>query len=182
MKLHLLPLPLLLIAVLSGCHQGMTTNTTSQDETGNGIEMVTGELQIESVTVVAAEDDSGDAAVSAVIVNGSADADRLTSITVEGRQAVLTPSDAEIPAGAAVSVATGGAITAVVTGITAQAGEFVEVTFRFGTNGSASDEVLVVPPVAFYEDYAPQAAPTPQPEPEPTPEPTPTPTPTPAVG
>jgi hypothetical protein len=167
-KIYLLPLPLVLVAALSGCYQGQGAATGLQDETGNGIEMRAGDLQVESVTVVAGE--LGQAgSVTAVIVNSGTTPDTLRSITVDGKPAVVAPADTRIEPQSSVTVRTGGDVAALVPLGQRVAGEFVDVTFLFTSSGEASDQVLIVPPIGYYSSVAPAlpgaAAKTPAPSP-----------------
>ena len=172
-RIYLLPLPLVLAAALTGCHQGFNAATTVQDETGNGIELQAGDLQIEAVTIVAGE--AGRAgSVTAVIVNNGTEADELRSITVEGKPADISPANAELAAQSSVSVRTGGDVTADVPLGQAVAGEFVEVTFVFANNGEATDDVLIVPPTGYYSSAAPAAPGSATESPAPTATPSPT--------
>ena len=170
-RIYALSIPLLLAATLTGCTQGMIANTTMQGETGNGVKMAAGDIQIESVTIVAGEDGSGVGAISAVLVNGSDQADVLQSISVGGREATLTPAPVPVGPGESVAIASQSQVRAQAD-LDAVAGDFVEVSFEFGVNGAATHEVLVVPPVGYYEPFAPLGPePIQPPQVEPTPSP-----------
>ncbi len=156
-RIYLLPLPVLMAAALAGCHSGQDANTTMQDETGNGIKMEAGAMQVASVTIVAGDEGSGVGAVSAVLVNNGMEPEELVSITVAGDEAELTPGEVVVEAGSSVPIASNAEVQAEVP-LDALAGEFVEVAFLFGSAGVASDDVLVVPAIGYYEPYAPAGA------------------------
>lgn len=157
-RTYLLPASVALALMLAGCGQSVTANstanTTAQRETGNGITMVAGAIEVESVTIVAGDDGSGRGAVSAVVVNGSDQVELLVSITVAGVEATLTPAEVPIAPGTAVPIASNGVVRAEVD-LDVEAGDFVEVAFAFSDSGIASDQVLIVPPIGYYEDFAP---------------------------
>lgn len=155
-RIYRLSIPVVLVAALSGCYQGQNANTTIQDETGNGIAMVAGDMEMESVTIVA-DDEGTFGTVSADVVNSGVVADRLEAILVNGQEAALDPEGIEIAPQTGVSVEPNGDLRAEVPLGSARPGEFVEVTFRFAASGDASDLVLIVPPVGYYESVAPQA-------------------------
>lgn len=151
-----LSIPVVLVVALAGCHQGPNASTTTQDETGNGIAMVAGELQMESVTIVAGKQGKL-GALSAVVVNTGSAADRLDSIFIGDKPARLDPDGIEIGPQSSVAIATGRELSAQAPLGSAKPGEFVEVTFQFANSGSATEQVLIVPPVGYYETVAPKA-------------------------
>ena len=153
-RTYLLPIAVLLSGALAGCGQGMNANTTIQDETGNGIVIEAGTMTVASATVVAGDEGSGRGAISAVIVNGATEAETLDAITVDGIDAELTPSEVTIEAGESVPVSTIGDVQAEFD-LDVPAGAFVDVEFVFSDSGIAAESVLVVPPVGYYEDFAP---------------------------
>jgi hypothetical protein len=157
-RTYLLPAAVALGLALTGCGQSVTANstanTTAQSETGNGITMVAGDIEVESVTIVAGDEGSGRGAVSAVVVNGSDQLEALESITVDGVEATLLPATVPIEPGTSVPIATNSTVRAEVD-FDAEAGQFVEVAFLFSESGVARDQVLIVPPIGYYEDFAP---------------------------
>ena len=153
-RTYLLPVAVLLSGALAGCGQGTNANTTIQDETGNGIVIEAGTMTVASATIVAGDEGSGRGAVSAVIVNGGTEAETLDAITVAGDDAELTPSEVIIEPGASVQVATTGEVQAEAD-LDTPAGEYVDIAFVFSDSGIAAELVLVVPPVGYYEDFAP---------------------------
>ena len=158
-KVYLLPMSLLLAGALAGCHQGMNASTTIQDETGNGIVMFAGDLRVASTTVIADAEGVGIGSVSAVVANAlGAEPDELLAIRVDGEEAVLEPAEpVDIAPGRSVAVSTTGDVTAAVP-LNEPPGVFVDVEFVFASSGIASDRVIIVPPVGYYESAAPGIA------------------------
>ncbi len=142
-----------LAAGLTGCSQGKDANTTIQGETGSGTKLTAGLVEVEALTIVASEDGST-GAVSGVIVNSGAEADSLERISVDGTPATLKPASAPLPPGLSVKVESGSAVSAEVP-LEAAAGTYVDVALDFANSGRVNGNVLVVPPVSFYEPAAP---------------------------
>lgn len=162
-RIHLLPAAVLVVAGLTGCHQGQNANTTVQGETGNGVLLAVGPLEVAGTRIVAGERE-GSGAMTATIVNAGADADVLESVSVDGVEGVLAPGAIEVAAGQTAAIGTPKANQVQFTGLPAAAGQWVEVTLRFAKSGDATGQVLVVPPLGFYEPFAPaEAAATPAP-------------------
>jgi hypothetical protein len=153
-RTYLLPVAVLLSGALAGCGQGMNANTTIQGETGNGIVIVAGDMTVASATIVAGDEGSGRGAVSAVIVSAASDTETLEAVIVDGVDAELAPAEVTIEPGESVSVSTLGDVQAEVD-LDVPAGAFVDVQFLFSSSGIAAERVLVVPPIGFYEDFAP---------------------------
>ncbi len=156
-RIHLLPVAVLLSGALAGCAQGMNANTTIQDETGNGIVIEVGGMTVASATVVAGDDGEDRGAISAVVVNGSGEEETLEAIVVDGATAELTPGPVVIEPGMSVQISSVGEVQAEFD-LDAPAGEFVDAQFVFSASGIGAERILVVPPVGYYEQYAPGGA------------------------
>jgi hypothetical protein len=155
-RIHLLPVGLLLVGALAGCHQGQNANTTIQGETGNGAGAEVGALQVAAARVVAGQQD-GTAALTATVLNAGAEADALEGAAIAGSAAVLLPDPIELPPGARVAIGTTRDQRVQFSGLQARAGQFVDLTLQFARGGDVEVQVLIVPPVGFYEPYAPDA-------------------------
>jgi hypothetical protein len=153
-RIHLLPVAVLLSGALAGCAQGTNANTTIQDETGNGIVIEVGGMTVASATVVAGDEGADRGAISAVVVNGSGEEETLEAVVVDGATAELTPGPVAIEPGASVQISSVGEVQAEFD-LDAPAGEFVDAQFVFSASGIGAERVLVVPPVGYYEQYAP---------------------------
>lgn len=163
-KILALPASLLLLVSVAGCYQGPNAATTTQLETGNGIKIQAGELQIEATKVIAGNAGTDKATVAATIVNPLGPTDRLTKVTVNGIEATLTPEEIEIKPESSVPLNGRSETRADLAGLEAQPGEYVDIVFTFATNGVHEAEVLLVPPTGYYLPFAP-AGTTPEPTP-----------------
>jgi len=144
---------LLLVPALASCYQGQNAGTTTQQASGSGTQAQVGEVWIAQLTLVTDEANSGDATLIGSIVNRGTEADTVDVITADGQQVALTPSPVDVPGGQTAQL--GEDVEASVSGMDAAAGQFVDVNVIFGASGAVDISVPVVPPVGFYEPYAP---------------------------
>ncbi|HZG03282.1 MAG TPA: DUF461 domain-containing protein [Streptomyces sp.] len=132
-----------------------------------------GDIRVQNVNIVTAEEGSGPATVTAHIFNGGSKDEKLESITVtgSGRTVELSPAEGEdltIPAGG--SLALGGednasALIADAEQAGIRSGNAQPVVFEFSSTGRVELRATVVPAVHSWEGYGPSTAPTPTAEP-----------------
>lgn len=145
-----------LLPGLAGCHSGMDAATNVQQASGDGVEVKSGAIAVNALTLVAGNEGSGKAALLGTVFNNGAAADRLVGVTADGIAATLTPADVEVKPNGSVDIQTGKTAQAEFTGFKAQAGQYVPVALKFQQAGELTAQVLIVPPTGFYADAAPK--------------------------
>jgi len=155
-RLVALGLTALLVPGLAGCWSGNQAATTMQSASGDGTQITTTDITIDSATIVAGDPGSGKAAFLGTVYNPTDKEDALLSVVADGVQAKLTPEPVPVRAQEAVPIQTGRPVTADLAGMTAAAGEYVEVSMTFQNAGKRTFSALVVPPSGFYAEAAPE--------------------------
>jgi hypothetical protein len=140
----------LAVPTLGACTQ------ESYSASGNGTQYIETDVRIENATIVAGNPESGEAAFLGTVFNTSATDDEVLSITAGDVDSELRPSPVEIPSEQNVVIQTGREVTANFKDFTANAGTYVSVSIKFKNAGEASFQSLVVPPVGFYSEAAPE--------------------------
>ncbi len=154
-----------LLAVLptAGCYQGFEGTVNSQAPTGNGTDLVVGDIQVQNTTLVTGPaGESGAASLVMTLINDGELADALVAVSTEpaSRSSLSKP----IPLRSGLSVPVGGAADdqVVLTGLDVPAGAYADVTFRFERAGSRTRQIAVVPAVGYYAGYGPATAADPE--------------------
>ena len=80
--------------LLTGCGAGQTASTRMIKQVTDGVEGQANEIRIRNLLVVKQEDGAG--VLIATLVNWSDEADAITSITIEGQEAVITAKTLEL--------------------------------------------------------------------------------------
>lgn len=157
-----------LLAVLptAGCYQGAEGTVNSQGPSGNGqhfsVPPEEGTVQVQAATLVADAADPARASLVMTLVNDGASADALVGVTVGSGVSGATGTPIAVGPGEAVAVGSPGAPAVTVAGVTAPEGSYETVRLTFRDAGSAEAQLLVVPAVGYYEDYAPAPVATPE--------------------
>ncbi len=146
----------LMIPGVAGCWSGNSAATTVQSASGDGTQVDTPDITIDSATLVAGEPGSGKAAFLATVYNPTQTPDELVSITAGGVEAKLTPSPVPVPNTTAISIQTGKDVQADFAGLEAETGTYVDVTMMFANAGEQTFTALLVPPSGFYASAAPE--------------------------
>ena len=85
---------LVISTLLTGCGAGQTASTRMIKQVTDGVEGQANEIRIRNLLVVKQEDGAG--VLIATLVNWSDEADAITSITIEGQEAVITAKTLEL--------------------------------------------------------------------------------------
>ncbi len=80
--------------LLTGCGAGQTASTRLIKQVTDGVEGQVNEIRVRNLLVVKQEDGAG--VLVATLVNWSDEADAITSITIEGQEAVLAAKSLEL--------------------------------------------------------------------------------------
>ncbi len=84
----------LISTLLTGCGAGQTASTRLIKQVTDGVEGQSNEIRVRNLLVVKQEDGAG--VLVATLVNWADDNDAITSITIEGQEAVLTAKTLEL--------------------------------------------------------------------------------------
>ncbi len=141
---------------LAGCWSGLNAATTVQSASGDGTQVDSADITIDSAVLVAGDPGSGKAAFLGTVFNPTKLPDAVTSITAGGVEAKLTPEAIEVKPLQATVIQTGKTATADFLAFEAAAGTYVDVTMTFQTAGQQTFSALVVPPSGFYAEAAPE--------------------------
>lgn len=145
-----------LLPGLAGCWSGPQAATTVQSASGDGTQVTTADITIDSATIVAGDPGSGKAAFLGTVFNPTDTEDELLSIVAGGVTAKMTPEPVPVRSLEAVPIQTGRPVSADFAGLTAAAGEYVEVSMTFRNAGEQTFTALIVPPSGFYVEAAPE--------------------------
>lgn len=148
---------LVAVPALAGCFNGPRATTTVQatQNTGNGVEVTQGLLNVENLTVVMGPEGSGSATLITRITNTGPEADTLTFASVDGIGATITGDTVELPPGTSVSFGYESDTWINVYGFTAPVSTYVTVQLGFEQAGLVTTRVLTVPPAGMYAGIAP---------------------------
>ena len=130
--------------------------TESTQTTNTGTRVVESNYQIENATIVAGNPDSGKASFLGTVVNMSDEEDEILGISSDGIEATVDPDKVVVEPKGSVKFQTGSDITANFADFTAETGTWVPVSVVFRKAGLSNFEVLVVPPIGYYEEAAPE--------------------------
>ncbi len=146
------------LAVLpaAGCYQGFEGTVSSQAPTGNGTDIVVGDIQAQNTTLVTGPAGrSGAASLVMTLVNDGELADALIAVRTEPASESSLTKPLAVRSGQAVPVGGPAPAQVVLTGLEVPPGAYAEVTLRFERAGSETRSVAVVPAVGYYADYGP---------------------------
>ncbi len=148
---------------LAGCWSGPDAATTTQPASGDGTQVDSADITLDSATIVAGDPGSGKAAFLGTVYNPTHEPDQVLSITADGVRAKLTPEAIDVRPLGAVAIQTGKestpsepAAAADFLGFQGKTGTYVDVEVTFRTAGEQSFTALVVPPSGFYATAAPE--------------------------
>lgn len=145
------------VPALAGCFNGPGATTTMQAtmNTGNGVEVTLGALNVENLTVVLGPEGSGSATLITRITNTGAEPDRLTFASVDGVGALITGDTVELAPGASVSFGYEADRWINVYEFASAVSTYVPVQLGFEQAGLLTANVLTVPPTGIYAGIAP---------------------------
>lgn len=142
---------------LAGCFngQGATTNMQSTQLSGNGVQAQVGNIRAENLTLVLGPEGSNSATLATRIVNGDPEPDTLLGAQIDGIPAYITGAYVDLLPGE--SVGFGFESDRWINAYDFEAAEstYVNVALQFERAGIAEVEVLVVPPLGYYEGIEP---------------------------
>jgi len=156
-----------LVPTLAACGSSRTAGTI-QGDSGNGVSVDVGPLQVRDLTLVQGPDGSRAGTFVLTIVNTSDEPDELLGVTVKGDSpatgvisgAGATGGKVTLPPLSRTQIGyVGTTVTVDVTGIDIPPTAYVPVELRFAKAGRTEPEVMAAAPVLFYEGIAPAAGP-----------------------
>lgn len=158
-----LGIAVLMVPGLSGCWSGFNAATTVQSASGDGTQVDSPDITIDSATIVAGDPGSGKAAFLGTVFNPTKEPDEVVSITAAGVRAELEPDPIEVMPLKSVAIqngktgtATEPAAAANFLAFEAKTGTYVDVVMTFRTAAEQRFTALVVPPSGFYAEAAPE--------------------------
>ena len=132
------------------------TTQQSEDLTGNGVQAQVGNIRAENLVLVLGPEGSSSATLTTRIVNGNQDeADRLLGVQIDGIPAYITGDIVEFNAGDSISFGFESDQWINAYQFTGASSTYVPVALQFERSGIARVDVLVVPPLGYYEGIAP---------------------------
>lgn len=155
------PLALAAAAVLSACSVGVDAGTLDAGSlTQSRVDL--GLIKIRNATVIAPEEEDGDAVLSVTIVNDGTTEDSLVGVELSGAEGpvpvTLSPRTIELPPETATKLPTGAQQTAATDVATLEVGAYTTATFSFANAGSVDLDLLVVAPVGWWAEVVDPAA------------------------
>lgn len=144
--------------VLTGCFNGPAAMTTvqSEDLTGNGVQAQVGNIRAENLTLVLGPEGSSSATLITRIVNGNQDeSDRLIGVQIAGIPAYVTGDAVEFLPGASIGFGFESDLWINSYDFRAASSTYVPVALQFERSGIARADVLVVPPLGYYDGIEP---------------------------
>ena len=144
---------LLLVGLLAGCGAGFGATSVQPYPPSDGLLANSGDLRVQNILVVAAEG-SATGVVSTAIANRGTREDRLTGITSPQGTVDLT-GDGILAPGASLTLGSGTATAATVTGLTAEPGREVMLRLTFARAEPVTVRTVVVPASGFYSSLTP---------------------------
>jgi hypothetical protein len=147
---------------LSGCYNGpdATTTTMASANTGNGVDQLQGNIQIDDATVVLGPEGSGSGTIVVRLVNVGAEPDALTYATINGLPADIIVADDSVSPGSPIELAPGTSTgfgydsdnyLTVQSGLDVPMSSYVPIELGFREAGLAKMQVLTVPQAGYYE-------------------------------
>lgn len=141
------------VPLVTGCGAGFGATTIQAYAPSDGVLVVTGDLKLQNVLVVA--DAAGTTGVvSAAIANIGTKDDRLVGITSPNGQVDLT-GGGDLPAGSSLSLGAGSATSATISGLTKLAGEAITLRFTFRRADPVTVRTVVVRAAGEYASITP---------------------------
>jgi hypothetical protein len=131
------------------------TTVQSEDLTGDGVQAKAGNIRAENLLLVRGPEGSSSATLATRIVNGDPEADRLLGVQIDGLPAYVTGDTVEILPGESVGFGYASELWINSYEFTASESSYVPVALQFERSGIARVDVLVVPPVGYYEGIEP---------------------------
>jgi len=132
------------------------TTVQSEDLTGNGVQAQVGNIRAENLTLVLGPEGTSSATLITRIVNGNQDeTDRLIGVQIAGIPAEITGKEVELDPGTSTGFGFESDLWINAEKFTADVSTYVPVALQFERSGIAQAEVLVVPPLGYYEGIEP---------------------------
>jgi hypothetical protein len=154
--------PLLAAALLAlspalvGCFNGLQAATTVQSTqpTGNGVQVIAGDINVDNATVVLGPDGTNAATLLTRVYNSGQEADTILGVTINGLPATITGDSTIAPMS---SVPFGYPADAQRMNVIGEmpVSTYVPVQVLFDRAGLIEIDVLTVPPTGFYADVTP---------------------------
>ena len=165
-RTHAAALVALLLATspaLAGCFNGPRATTTVQAtmNTGNGVEVRQGAMDVENATIVLGPDGTNSATLIMRLVNVGPEPDALTYVTINGVPAQINdpavPGETRVDIGPGQSVPFGYEATRWINtyDLQVEPSSWVPVELAFENAGLVTFNALTVPAVGYYEGIAP---------------------------
>ena len=151
-------LTVLVVPATTGCFNGQqaTTYVQATQNSGNGVEVTQGAINIEAATLVLGPEGSMTGTLTTRIVNTGPEPDALTYATINGVPAYITEGSGELLPGGSVSFGFESEAWINSYDLDVPAATYVPVELGFEKAGLVRTSVLAVPPVGYYEGIAPQ--------------------------
>ncbi len=145
----------LLVLGVTGCYNGQQATTTVQaaNPTGNGQDANLGGIVVDNVTVVRGPGTTATLLMRAT--NQGVEMDALVGATINGETAEIVGTVVELMPGDSFSFGWESDYYVNAEVLDAPISSYVPVTLQFANAGTASLNVLIVPPVGMYEGIAP---------------------------
>lgn len=140
-------------ALLAGCSAGFDATSTQPYAPADGLYAESGTMRALNVLVVADDTGSSGVLVMTLVNRGDGD-DRLTDVESSGGTVSLS-GPADLPAGEALRFSNDTEPTVTFAGLTALAGEAIEVTLRFADAQPITVNTVVVPADGDYAGITP---------------------------
>jgi len=143
--------------VLTGCFNGQNAMTTAQsdDLTGDGVQAQVGNIRAENLLLVRGPEGSASATLATRIVNSDPEADRLLGVQIDGLPAYVTGDTVELLPGESIGFGYESDLWINSYDFSAAESNYVPVALQFERAGIARVDVLVVPPMGYYEGIEP---------------------------
>lgn len=142
---------------LTGCFNGpaATTSVQSAQLTGNGVQAQAGDIRAENLTLVLGPEGSSSATLATRIVNGGPESDALLSVLIDGVPAYITGDVVEFLPGQSIGFGFESDMWINAYQFAGQESTYVDVALQFEKAGITEAEVLIVPPLGYYEGIEP---------------------------
>lgn len=122
---------------------------------GNGMQAQVGNIRAENLTLVLGPEGSASATLATRIINGDPEPDTLLGVLIDGIPAYITDDVVELLPGESVGFGFESDRWINSYDFTAAPSTYVDVALQFERAGITEVEVLVVPPLGYYEGIEP---------------------------
>ena len=134
---------------------GAQTNLQNSQLTGNGVQAQVGNVRAENLTLVTGPEGSASATLVTRIINGDPEPDALLGVQIDGVPAYVTGDVVDLAPAESVGFGFDADLWINAYDFAADMSTYVPVALQFERAGIVEVEVLVVPPVGYYEGIEP---------------------------